>query len=128
MTKVNDRQHGFRKNKSTESAISETTNYIKKHMANNEDVIGVFFDIKDAFDTITPTSIKEALLRHNLDDKLAGCYYTFLTHRHFITEHNGITYQGNSGIGFPQGGVCSAKFWIVAFNEALNIKSINVVH
>ena len=39
MTKVHDRQHGFRKNKSTESAISQTVNYIEKHMANNEDVI-----------------------------------------------------------------------------------------
>ena len=38
-----------------------------------------------------------------------------------ITEHNGISYEGNIGIGFPQGGVCSAKFWIVAFNEAINI-------
>jgi len=26
-----------------------------------------------------------------------------------------------TGQGFPQGGVCSAKFWIVAFNEAINI-------
>ena len=23
--------------------------------------------------------------------------------------------------GFPQGGVCSAKFWIIAFNEAIEI-------
>ena len=38
-----------------------------------------------------------------------------------ITEHNGVSYEGNIGIGFPQGGVCSATFWIVAFNEAINI-------
>ena len=25
------------------------------------------------------------------------------------------------GIGFPQGGVCSAKFWIIAFNRAIEI-------
>ena len=24
-------------------------------------------------------------------------------------------------IGFPHGGVCSAKFWIIAFNKALEI-------
>ena len=86
MTKVHDRQHGFRKNKSTELAISETANYIEKHMANNEDVIGVFLDIQAAFNTITPTSLKEALTRHNLDDKLVGWYHTFLTHRHLITN------------------------------------------
>ena len=85
---IHDRQHGFRKNKSTESAISETANYIEKQ---NEDVIGVFLDIQAAIDTITPTSMKEAPLKHNLDDKLVGWYYTFLTHRHLITEHNGVT-------------------------------------
>ena len=121
MTEVHIRQHGFRKNKSTESAISETTNYIEKHMANNEDVIGVFLDIQAAFDTITPSSIKDALLKHNLDNRLVEWYHNFLTHRHLITEHNGTTYEGNIGIGFLQGGVCSAKFWIVAFNEAINI-------
>ena len=121
MTKVHDRQHGFRKNKSTESAISETVNYIEKHMANDEDVIGVFLDIQAAFDTIQPLAIKQALHNHNLDDKLVDWYYNFLTHRHLITEHNGVTYEGNIGIGFPQGGVCSAKFWIIAFNEAINI-------
>ena len=30
-------------------------------------------------------------------------------------------YKGNIGIGFPQEGVFSAKFWIIAFKEALNI-------
>ena len=25
------------------------------------------------------------------------------------------------GIGFPQGGVCSAKFWIIAFNQAIEM-------
>ena len=90
-------------------------------MANNEDDIGVFHDIQAAFDTITPSLIKEELLKHKLDKRLVGWYYSFLTHRHLITECNGTTYEGNIGIGFPQGGVCSAKFWIVAFNEAIDI-------
>ena len=121
MTAVHDRQHGFRKNKSTESAISETVNYIEKHMANNEDVIGVFLDIQAAFDTILPNAIRQALLKHKLSPELAEWYHGFLIHRHLITEHNGVMHEGHIGIGFPQGGVCSAKFWIIAFNEAINI-------
>ena len=76
---MQDRKHGFRKNKSTESAISETANYIEKHMANNEDVIGVFLDIQATFDTITPASIKDALLKNELDHRLEDWYYKFLT-------------------------------------------------
>ena len=106
---MHDRQHGFRKNKNTESATSETVNYIEKHMANNEDIIGVFLDIQAAFHTIQPLAIKQALHNHNLDDKLVDWYYNSLTHRHLKTEHNGFTFEGNIGICFPQGGVCSAK-------------------
>ena len=69
---------------------------------------------------LTP-SHQPPLRRLYLDTTKIGWYYTFLTHRHLITEHNGITYRGNIGIGFPQRGGCDAKFWIVAFNEALNI-------
>ena len=42
MTKVHDRQHGSRKNKSTESAISETTNYIEKHIEKMRMLLGSF--------------------------------------------------------------------------------------
>ena len=100
---------------------SQIAYYIEKHMANNEDVIGVFLDIQATLDTITPTSITKALLRNNLGDKLVGWYNTFLSHMHLITKPNGVTYEGNIGIGFPQGSVCMAKFWIEAFNEAQNI-------
>ena len=34
---------------------------------------------------------------------------------------NGITKGITATEGFPQGGVCSAKFWIIAFNEAIEI-------
>ena len=108
------------KNESTESEKSKTVNYFENHIADNEDVIGVFLDIQAAFITIQPLGIKQALHNHNLDDKLVNWYYNFLTQRHLITEHNGVTYEGNIGIGFPQGWVCSAKFWTVAFNETIN--------
>ena len=74
-------------------------------MANYEDIIGVFLDIQAAFDTIQPLAIKQALRNHNLDDKLVDWFYNFLRHRHLITEHNGASYEGNIGIGFPKGGV-----------------------
>ena len=121
MIQVHDKQHGFRRNRSTESAISETVNYIDKHLANNEPVIGVFLDIQAAFDTIQPKAIKEALINHNIDPQMVEWYYNYLTRRHMITEYNGETFEAQIGLGFPQGGVCSAKFWIIAFNEAIKI-------
>ena len=41
-------------------------------------------------------------------------------------ELHGQTYRRSNGLGFPQGGVCSAKFWLIAFNTAIEI--INTPH
>ena len=37
------------------------------------------------------------------------------------TTINGITQAITTTTGFSQGGVCSAKFWIIALNEAIEI-------
>ena len=121
MINVNIHQHGFRRNKSTESAISETANYIERHITVGQDVLGVFLDIQAAFDTILPEAIKDALLEYNIHPLMVEWYYDYLCHRNLYTEHNGDSASATIRIGFPQGGVCSAKFWIIAFNEAINI-------
>lgn len=121
MVQVHKQQHGFRRNGSTESAISETVNYIEKHVSTNKDVLGDFLDIQAVFDTIAHESIKEALLDHNIDPIMVEWYYNYLTLRNLYTEHNGESATATIKIGFPQGCVCSAKFWIIAFNKAIEI-------
>ena len=121
MVEVNAHQHGFRRNRSTESAISETVNYIERHTTQGKDVLGVFLDIQAAFDTILPNAVRTALLEYNIHPLMVEWYYDYLCHRNLYTENNGDQAVATIRIGFPQGGVCSAKFWIIAFNEAINI-------
>ena len=52
-------------------------------------------------------------------------YYSYLKRRHLEIELHGDTATFTSGTGFPQGGVCSAKFWLIAFNEAIKIINSN---
>ena len=52
---------------------------------------------------------------------MVNWYYNFITHRNLHVEINGTSASKTVCIGFPQGGVCSAKFWIIAFNEAIEI-------
>ena len=52
---------------------------------------------------------------------MVNWYYNFITHRNLHVEINGTSTSKTVNIGFPQGGVCSAKFWIIAFNEAIEI-------
>ena len=72
---LHEKQHGFTINKCTESAISNTVNYIERFVFKNQYALGVFLDISSAFDTIRPSHIKRALEKHGGETDLVEWYY-----------------------------------------------------
>ena len=58
---VHTRQHGFRADRNTVTAISEVTDFIEQNIYFNKHVLAVFLDIQAAFDTISPEKIKKVL-------------------------------------------------------------------
>ena len=114
-------QHGFTKGKSTESAISNTIDYIEQQLFERSHCLGVFLDISSAFDSISIDHIRQSLLEHNGDPDLVEWYYSYLGRRHLQIELHGDTVHLTTGTGFPQGGVCSARFWLIAFDRAIQI-------
>ena len=78
-------------------------------------------DIKGAFDTIKPGHIKQTLLNKQINPDLVEWYHNYITHRNIIIQTGDNQTGGTIDVGFPQGGVCSAKFWIIAFDKALEI-------
>ena len=112
-------QHGFLKNRSTESAASNVVSYIEKHIYNKQYCIGVFLDISSAFDTIEPDFIRTQLTKKTKNADLVHWYYNYLMHRDMSFEMQGAEKTISNNLGFPQGGVASAKLWILAFNEAM---------
>ena len=48
-------------------------------------------------------------------------YYKYITERHLTLESDEYEVKTCVNTGFPQGGVCSAKFWIIAFDPAIQI-------
>ena len=121
MKPIHSNQHGFQKGKSTDTAISKTVNVIENHMNQGKYCIGLFLDIQGAFDTISPEHIKETLLEQGGHSGMINWYYNYLVHRNLIADIGGYRGEVSIDIGFPQGGVCSAKFWIIAFNKAVEI-------
>ena len=118
-------QHGFTKGKSTESAISNTVDYIEEFLFSKQHCLGVFLDISSAFDSISIDHIRQTLLDHGGTPDMVEWYYSYLGRRFLEVELHGETVQLTTGTGFPQGGVCSAKFWLIAFDEAINIINSN---
>ena len=118
---IHPSQHGFSKGKSTDSAISSTTNYIEQHLFEGQHCLGLFLDISSAFDSISIDHIKQTLLDHNGDRELVEWYHSYLGTRYLSVELHGDKNHLTTGTGFPQGGVCSARFWLIAFDEAIRI-------
>ena len=48
-------------------------------------------------------------------------YYELITHRNLVTTYENFILEVTTNMRVPQGGVCSAKFWIIAFDEAARI-------
>ena len=119
---IHKAQHGFCSEKSTESAMSNTSITLEQtKTSNTKHTIITSLDIQAAFDSILPENIKQALLRHGSNKDFADWYHNYITHRNLTTELNGETYEATTGIGFPQGGVVSAEFWKIVFNPAIEI-------
>ena len=118
---LHPKQHGFLVGRSTESALSQSTNYIERFVMRNQHCVGVFLDISSAFDSIQPDHVKRSLLEHGGDPDLVQWYYNYITHRDIEIDLHGDRSVFSTGVGFPQGGVCSAKFWLIAFDRAIRI-------
>jgi hypothetical protein len=118
---IHRNQHGFQRGKSTDSAISKTVDFIEKFIMKNMKCLGIFLDISAAFDSIDPTFVRREILEHEGDKNWVDWYYDYMTHREIYIDLQGEKSSFSTGVGFPQGGVCSAKFWLVAFNEAVEI-------
>ena len=112
-------QHGYTKKKSTESAAASVVNYVEKYIYNKQYSIGVFLDISSAFDTIKPDFIKTELGKFTMNQDLVDWYYNYLIHRDLEFAIQGHKTTISNSMGFPQGGVASAKLWTLAFNEAI---------
>ena len=124
---IHPRQHGFTKGRSTESAISVTTNYIEKFLANNEHCLAAFLDISAAFDSIDIDHVRRSLLDHWGHPDMVDWYHNYLSHRNLYAELHQEEAACSTGVGFPQGGVCSARFWLIAFNKAIKIINNSLV-
>ena len=118
---INNNQHGFRKGFSTETAISNTVNHIEKNIMENKYCLGIFLDIQSAFDTIKPQYVTRCLKKHGAPDDLHEWYLNYLTYRRITIEGSTDTFSTVIKEGLLQGGVCSASFWAIAFDRAVEI-------
>ena len=114
-------QHGFQVGKGTEAALSNTCDYIEQFLLTRKYCLGVFLDITSAYDSMDIGHIRLSLYLHGGDEDLVEWYFQYLSHRVLHIPLHGASKTYVCSQGFPQGGVASAKFWIICFNPGIEI-------
>ena len=88
---------------------------------------GLFLDISSAYDSMDINHIRNSLYLHVGEEDLVVWYYNYLSRRVLHINLHGCDVAYVCGQGFPQGGVASAKFWIIAFDPAIENINRNMV-
>jgi hypothetical protein len=123
-------QHAFRKNKGTDTALSEAVDKIEAGMLRKEYTLGVFLDIAGAFNNLSFESAIKSMRDRKFPLKIVDWYKNFLYNQESTYELNNNFYTRSLSKGCPQGGVLSPLVWNTNFDpilEELNVGLVKVI-
>ena len=115
---IKDRQHGFRANRGTATAIATTYEKIANALADKNQVIVVLRDVSKAFDKVWHSGLKYKLLQFGLPSILEKILCTFLDDRSAnISIGNHLSQTISIFSGVPQGSVLSPTLYSLFTND-----------
>jgi retron-type reverse transcriptase len=74
-------QYGFQRGKSTEHNLLHVTNYIGQALNDNKWCIGIFLDLKKAFDTVQHDILLKKLEHFGVRNTALRCFTSYLSNR-----------------------------------------------
>ena len=117
---LSNRQFGFRKNRSTLDPMLMLSREIQNAFANQNQVVGVFFDLEKAYDTTWRDGILKQLASWGVGGNMFSCIKDFLSKRYIkvrIGSELSSPYLQEEGV--PQGSVLSVTLFAVAINSLM---------
>ena len=117
---LHPKQFAFRKNKSTDMALSGALNTIESALYRKNMVIVIDLDIKGAFDNISTNAIVRAMEERKIEHIVCSWYSDYLHHRTCESSLGGSTVQTKLTRGCPQGDVASPPIaWNIPYDSFL---------
>ena len=109
---ISDTQFGFRMNHSTNHAIHHSVSFIKKLHADKRHVIGIFFDLSKAFDTIDHKTLLRKLYNYGLHGSAQDLISDYLCNRYQrVKIHDEESDNILVEFGVPQGSVLGPYYF-----------------
>ena len=122
---LNENQYGFRKGRSTTLAVLEFMNQVTKANESKDYTVGVFVDLKKAFDTLN-----HSILLYKLEHKgIRGVPHNwlrgFLTARKQFVVFNECKSTKTTVVhGVPQGSIISPLLFLLYIDDIVNASTL----
>ena len=115
-------QFGFRKNHSTQHAIITLVDKITSSLDSGDIIIGVFLDLKKAFDTVNHQILFKKLFSYGIRGTILKWFKSYLTDRlQFVTIDGTQSEIKSVKCGVPQGSILGPLLFIIYMNDLYNV-------
>ena len=121
-----DRQFGFKKGCSTETALHKAVHRIERRIAKKGHVIGTFLDIEGAFDNVSHKAVSDAINSSPVDESTAKWIIKMVSNRFVTISHKDATRRIRIKRGCPQGGILSPFLWNLIVDDLLKFSAKDI--
>ena len=118
-------QYGFRTNRSTSLALNELIDTIVTALGENKFCIGVFIDLKKAFDTVDHTLLIQKFKYYGVRGICSKFLDSYLSNRkQYVNYGSHVSEEQIIKCGVPQGSILGPLLFIMYINDMYKVSEI----